>query len=134
MDTLLAAMQALPATTAQAPDGYKPVLASGPQPTTYMPKSSWDIFFSLVDAALPSVTSTSRATDHHNQLVLSDDEFDKLIKQTRSRLHDPPSEEDLIAFLEYRVSENADFRLDCQKTLYGAAARADVATVMNLLK
>lgn len=127
-------MQAVPATTEQAPDEYKPALSSGAQPTSYMSKSCWTTFYSLIDAALPSVTSTSRATDHHNQLVLSDAEFDKLIKQTRSRLHDPPSEEDLIAFLEYRVSENPAFRMDCEKTLFGAAARADIASAMTLLK
>lgn len=127
-------MAKAPPAPAPLPEGYK---VPGPLPEankSFMTERAWKNYFSLMDALLPSVTSTSRATDHINQIVLPDAEFDELVKNARASMTTPPSEEDFIAYLEYRVATDEAFIADLTNTLCAAAMRGQIASVMNILE
>lgn len=130
----VAIMAKAPPAPAPLPEGYK---VPGPVPEankSFMTARGWDNYFSLMDALLPSVTSTSRATDPFNQIVLPDAEFAELVKNTRASMPTPPSEEDLIAYLEYRLATDQAFIDDLTNTVCGASLRVQIASVMNLLE
>lgn len=118
------------------PQNHKPVATPVPDPPSgdFLSKAQWDTLWALLDACLPAiVSSASPCTDPGERLVLDHDDFERTLDRAASSLRGPPTRDELKTFLEYRPSQNANFRTDCLSSLAVAPQRAQVANVLSLL-
>ena len=103
----------------------------------FMTTDQWDVWHALLDGALPAVTSKSRATGdrHQDQVVLPDDEFDRLLEEaSKGLLPDGPGAEDVVGFFASRLGADPLVRDDCLRMLARSPARSKLAGVMGILK
>lgn len=100
----------------------------------FMTPDQWEVFYALVDGALPAITSKSKAADDGFQIALPDDEFDELLKQAAKGLPDGQVTDDLVDFFASRLSTDPGIRDDCLRMLSRSPAKAKLAGVMGMMK
>lgn len=123
-----------------------PVPAPLPPPPNgdFMTELQWDVFYALLDGAMPGITSQSaqstKAHPDHDRIALSDEEFERLLEQATQALPVPvatdepaPTRDDLRTFLEYRPVADALVRQDCLVVLGRSTQRAKLAQVLDLM-
>src|SRR5687768_16315041 len=72
--------------------------------TDFWSKTQWDVFFALLDAAVPSVTTASALQSKTGQIVIREDDYGRALQDARRFVVDPPDEEQFLAFLQERPS------------------------------
>ncbi|PNY27877.1 Long-chain-alcohol oxidase FAO2 [Tolypocladium capitatum] len=112
-----------------------PVATPLPDPPSgdFMSTAQWETFFALLDGVLPSITSAAASTDA-SKLALPKDAFEKALDRAARSLQEPPGEDVLKAYLEYRPTEDGAFRTDVVRTLSIAPQRRQLAKVLDLLR
>ena len=103
-------------------------------PGDFMTPDQWEVFYALVDGALPAITSKSKAAGDGRQIVLPDDEFEELLKQAAKGLPDGQTTEDLADFFASRLAAEPGLRDDCLRMLAASPARSKLAGVMGMMK
>lgn len=127
--TYMTAMDALP--------GTKPVLTRMPAlpPSDFLTPVQWEVFYALMDGALPGFTSKSRAPQlgetHH--VALPDDEFDKILDEASQFLPEGQTRDDLADFLAARPASEQALRDDCLRTLDVSPGKNKLGPVMDML-
>ncbi|KAK5990275.1 Long-chain-alcohol oxidase FAO3-like protein [Cladobotryum mycophilum] len=104
-----------------------------PPSNDFMTDAAWDVFFALLDGALPSIAPSSKIQDKDGQISIPDEELQRIIDSTLSTIDDPVSAQDVLEFLSHRPSQDPDFREDSLRTLSFSPGRAKLGKMMNLL-
>lgn len=118
------------------PEEHKPVATPMPQlpSADFMSQDQWDIFYALMDGALPSITSQSAMMDKTRQISLPDDEYEKVLERAAKVMPAGTDRDALKAFLGHRMTEDPLLRKDCLRMLNGAPQKAQLAKVLELMK
>ncbi len=113
-----------------------------------MTQLQWDVYFALLDGAMPGVVSQSRSKSKSKSLaqpesyvVVPDDEFEKLLDQAVEALppaaavsgEGTPSRDDLRTYLEYKLVDDPAVLEDCVGMLVRNGERENLAQVLHLL-
>ncbi|KAH6985373.1 long chain fatty alcohol oxidase [Ilyonectria destructans] len=86
--------------------------------TTYWDDTQWTIFWSLLDAVLPSIRDESTSSsDGTHQLKVPNQQLSELYQAFRTTVANPPSEEQFMSFLDYNPVQDAAFRDNVKRTL-----------------
>jgi hypothetical protein len=117
-------------------------LAPSPPPlpdvpaTDFWNETQWAVYFALIDAAVPSVASESSLENGASQLRISDQEFTQAYTQLQASLLDPPSPEDLKAFLAERPVDDPMFIRNNQRTVctLPSSEQRKLGAVLSLLR
>lgn len=120
-------------------------LVAGPTPfspalkaissTGFWNETQWAVFISLMEAAMPAIATESTIEDKHNQIQISDREFDDIFKRVTGTVTEPPSKEALRAFLAERCTADPDYVDSCKRhacSLPPTAAK-ELGGLLNLL-
>lgn len=100
----------------------------------FMTDAQWETLFALLDGVLPSITSTTSSnTEKGGSILLSDTEFENLIDTAVEALSNAPARSKLKEYLEFRPSQDKQFRDDCLRSLAIVPQRGQLIKVLNLL-
>lgn len=86
-------------------------------PDDFLNPTQWRVVYALLDGALPSIASKSALKDKDGQIILPDDELDRVLEDALASLAGPATQRNLREFLEERPSEDARFRENVLRTL-----------------
>lgn len=118
-----------------------PLQAPWPSPLSadFMSERQWEVYYALLDGAMPAFTSQSEAgAQVGDRIVLPDAEFERVLDQAVEALPKnatdlETSRDDLRAFLEYRIAADAHIRQDSLAVLFRSSQRDALGTVLKLL-
>lgn len=101
----------------------------------FMTDAQWETLYALLDGVLPCITSTtsSDVKDKNSGILLSDTEFEALIDDCTAALSNPPSRHKIKEYLEFRPSQDENFRDDCLRSLAIVPQRNQLIKILNLL-
>lgn len=86
-------------------------------PTSYWDESQWAVMLAIMEAAMPAFAPQSTIEDEHNQIRISDAEFEDIFKRLERTVVDPPSKESLREYLAKRCMDDPIYVEDCKRTL-----------------
>lgn len=86
-------------------------------PTTYWDESQWAVMFAIMEAAMPAFAPQSTIEDEHNQIRISDAEFEDIFKRLENTVVDPPSKEALREYLAKRCMDDPSYVEDFKRTM-----------------
>ncbi|PNH66212.1 hypothetical protein VD0002_g3083 [Verticillium dahliae] len=96
-------------------------------PAGFWDETQWAVFWSMMEAALPSIREASSVEDENHQIKLDHDQYSSAYELVKATMKNPPSEDKFHAYLDYNASADPDFRNSIIRTLYmlpGASQRS----------
>lgn len=119
------------ATLAPIPTGLSTLVS-----TDFWDESQWEVFFSVMEAVLPAVASQSTITDKHNQIRITDAEFEDIYKRLSENVVDAPSKEALRGFLAERFTDNPEHVETCKRMLssFPPEKNQQLGSILRILK
>ena len=108
-----------------------------PVPTTsYFSETQWEILFSLADAIIPSIRTTS-TSNSSNDRVISQAEWDAAISKLKATIPGPDAANIAFQCLKEDASSNPAFRT-CVERIFGnfvhEERRSGFRLILNALK
>lgn len=108
-----------------------------PVPTTsYFSEAQWEILFSLADAIIPSIRTTS-TSNSSNDKSISQAEWDNAISKLNDTIPGPDTAKIASEYLKENVSSNLAFRT-CVERIFGdfvhEEGRSGFGLILNALK
>ena len=86
-------------------------------PASFWDGTQWEIFWSLVEAAVPSVVDESDFANENEQIKITSHKFDDIFASLQATLANPPSRDQVRALLEYSAVKDPAFRDSTLRTL-----------------
>ncbi|KAK3939899.1 hypothetical protein QBC46DRAFT_449951 [Diplogelasinospora grovesii] len=106
-----------PSTALATGTGPSPPELPPPPASDFFSETQWTVLMALLDAVVPSITTASIAQDEKTKTRIREERFDDVVKYARKTMADPPSADNLRAFLEDRPCSDPAFIYKVRRTL-----------------
>ena len=104
--------------------------------TDFWDEAQWSVLFAIMEAVMPAVASQSTIKDKHNQIRITDAEFEDVYKRLAKTVVDPPSKDALRVFLAERCMDDPEYVETCKRMLssFPPEKNEQLGSVLKVLK